>query len=368
MNMTGHPRRDIYYWKCDRPAAFHGLGGRVDPFQAARLQAPLKAALSRCFADDSITLRSGMGQGNHITFEATIAGRAAFVRVENGPDSDDNMEVEAQVLRDVASIGVPVPEVLAVDATRAEVPFAWQVLERIPYPDLNQLLKEGQLDLSTVGFTIGAFVARWQAITPTGYGPFDIAGLREGEGLRGYHETYARYFWLRLDSHLSFLAAHELLTRAQTNEIRSEIEQHAGLLEIGPGCLVHKDLALWNVLGDSGRIAAFIDWDDAVSGDPMDDLSLLACFHDGYVLERVFEGYRSVRPLPQRHRTRFWLHLLRNMIFKAVIRVGAGYFDRTENFFLIGAGSSGTSLRVTTLARIAAALKGLREETDPLKL
>jgi hypothetical protein len=49
------------------------------------------------------------------------------------------------------------------------------------------------------------------------------------------------------------------------------------------------------------------------------------------------------------------------MIVKAVIRVGAGYFDRDDGFFLISSGGSGQSLRHTTLSRLATALRGLRE-------
>ncbi|MFN7890956.1 MAG: hypothetical protein ACK5OC_11755, partial [Pirellula sp.] len=60
----------------------------------------------------------------------------------------------------------------------------------------------------------------------------------------------------------------------------------------------------------------------------------------------------------------FWLHLLRNMIVKAVIRVGAGYFDRGDGFFLIGTGGSGADLKRTTHARIALALRGLASNSD----
>ena len=75
-------------------------------------------------------------------------------------------------------------------------------------------------------------------------------------------------------------------------------------------------------------------------------------------------GYSSIRPLPTDHRRRFWLHLLRNMIVKAVIRVGAGYFERDSGFFLIGAGSSGSDLRAFTCARLFKALQCLRENAD----
>ncbi len=373
MTTLRHPRSDIYYWKCDRPAAFHGLHGRAaaaasgptSPDSALAIE--LADTLSRHFGE-RIVLEPGVGQGNHATFNATIAGRAAFVRVDDGPDRDDYLEVESHVLREVARRGVPTPAVLGVDATRREVPFAWQVMERIPFPDLNRAWKSGQLDLARLAPEIGAAVARWQAIAPADFGPFDIGALRKTGTLRGYHATYAAYFHTRLDAHLAFLNDHGLLTRAQTDEIRVEIAHHVALLDLPEAVLVHKDLALWNILGAPDRIAAFIDFDDAVGGDPMDDLSLLACFHDGPTLAAALAGYASVRPLPSEHRRRFWLHLLRNMIFKAVIRVGAGYFERTSVFFLICSGVSGGDLRAFTLARLAAALRGLRTDADPATL
>jgi hypothetical protein len=97
----------------------------------------------------------------------------------------------------------------------------------------------------------------------------------------------------------------------------------------------------------------------------MDDLSLLACFHDATFLKRAFEGYQSLRPLPEEYRRRFWLHLLRNMIVKAVIRVGAGYFEREDGFFLIDSGSNGTDLKRVTHERITLALRGLAANADP---
>jgi hypothetical protein len=242
-----------------------------------------------------------------------------------------------------------------------------------------------------IAFEIGVAVAKWQAITFEGFGVLEhddvgrvwrqparlFAGTKEPggsakesnvspgshspntPGLRGCRSSYADYFHLRLDEHLCFLTERGFLANA--DEIREEIGNHRALLELPQGSLVHKDLALWNILGTEREIYDFIDFDDSIAGDSMDDLSLLACFHDAAFLRRAFEGYQSIRQLPQDHLRRFWLHLLRNMIVKAVIRVGAGYFDRDDGFFLIGSGSSGSNLREMTLSRLALALLGLRE-------
>ena len=52
------------------------------------------------------------------------------------------------------------------------------------------------------------------------------------------------------------------------------------------------------------------------------------------------------------------------MIVKSVIRVGAGYFKRTDGFFLIGSGSSGEDLQKFTRERLFRALQGLREDLE----
>jgi hypothetical protein len=52
------------------------------------------------------------------------------------------------------------------------------------------------------------------------------------------------------------------------------------------------------------------------------------------------------------------------MLVKAVIRTGAGYFDRADDLFLIGRGSTGADLRRFTVARLERALRGLRDDDD----
>lgn len=388
-------RRDIYYWKCDRPAAFHGTQTRGDA--DAEIEQQLRDALREHFDANAVLLSAGAGQGNHLTWNAEVDGQTMFVRVENGPEKDGHLAVESAVLDRVRSASVPTPQVFGCDATRHRVPFAWQALERIAAPDLNHWSKLGTLDVARIAFDIGVAVAKWQSVTFEGFGILEWSAQPERSGdsqpvaarrasaarqssvrcdesfetfeephrglcgplLCGSRSSYTDYFHLRLEEHLHFLTARGFLTNA--DEIRNEIHSLHSLLDLEQGCLVHKDLALWNILGTRDEIAAFIDFDDAISGDPMDDLSLLACFHHAAFLQRAFEGYQSVRSLPVHHLRRFWLHLLRNMIVKAVIRVGAGYFDRDDGFFLISSGSSGQSLRETTLSRLALALRGLRE-------
>jgi aminoglycoside phosphotransferase (APT) family kinase protein len=354
-------RRDVYYWKCDRPAAFHGTGARRDAAAlAARLAPRVSAALGA-----QVALRDAGSQGNHLTFHVDAGNNAYFLRVDDGPDDDRHLVVESQVQERVRGTGVPTPRVLHVDADRRVVPCAWQLLELVRAPDLNHWFKQGGLDLARVANEIGAAVAHWQSVPVSGFGHFDPAYVLEASTLAGHHVRHEDYFFLRLADHLRFLVERGFLAQDVADAIADALDAQRSLLRLDAGCLVHKDLALWNILGTPEAILAYIDWDDAIAGDALDDLSLLGCFHDGRVIARALAGYRGVRPLPEAWQRRFWMHLLRNMIVKAVIRVGAGYFERDDGFFLIGRGGSGNDLRRETLARIRRALAGLQADEAP---
>ena len=355
-------RKSIYYWKCDRPNAFYALNESGQKKEYSNLEKTISALLQRHFAGKEFSFRPAGGQGNHITYLVFSEGKTFFLRIEDGPEGDNYMGIEARAMDEVRAYGVKTPQIFAVDSSRKKVPFAYQIMEFLDCPDLNSIDKKGELDLLSVGRQIGENVACWQGITPIGYGPFDPACLEKENRLQGLHGRYQDYFLLNLDRHLDFLKSRKFLSSEETLNLRKAVKRHLPILRIKQGCLVHKDLALWNILGTKDQIRAFIDWDDCISGDPTDDLSLLACFHNREFMESVLLGYQNIRELPELFESRFWLHLLRNMIVKAVIRVGAGYFDRKDDFFLIGSGAHGKSLDTTPRERIYLAYSGLTEQ------
>ena len=265
--------------------------------------------------------------------------------------------------RRLAELGLPVPKTIAYDCRRDEVPFAWQVMECLPYSDLNRLQKSCGVDWRSVAPGIGRAIARWQDVSAPGFGPFSACAAERGE-LVALHPSSEEYYRLNLDRHLGILVDGGFFDAAKADRVRAAVDGHAAALRLERGVLVHKDLAAWNILGTEREAKAFIDWDDCISGDPMDDLSLMGCFHGADVLGPMLNGYREVRALPSDAAPRFWLCLLRNMIFKAVIRVGAGYFRRTDGFFLIGAGQGGGDLSAVTRAKLELALAGLEKGLD----
>jgi len=358
-NVADH-RREVYYWKCDRPSIMENSGCRS--MERKNLEERLKQVVGEKLGLSEIELKPGVGQGNHLTYTCRTPDKDLFIRVENGPEGDCFMDIETAIISRVGEQGVPVPHVYAADASRVDVPFAWQILEKIPCKDLASLGKTeplAELEFATV---IGAEVAKWQRVKISGYGPFSIESWRRRGVLDGLHAPYRDYFYLQLPRHLKILRDKDLLSHADSEKINSLFREFEDLLHLESPCLVHKDLAFWNILGEPGKIHAFIDWEDAIGGDPMDDFSLLGCFHSGNFIMEALRGYRSEEPLPPDYIPRFWLHLLRNMIMKAVIRVISGFFEKHDDFFLIAKGSSGHDLREFTCRRIITAMEGLETQ------
>ncbi len=353
-------RNRIYYWKSDRPSAFESLKGHQSVETTQNLVSLLHRELKENFHVAVGNILPAGGQGNHATFTAEWKDKKLFVRLEDGPEQDNYMLVEAKVIEMVGALGVPTVKLYKTDASRKNVSFAYQVMDFLQGSDLNSLYKSKQIDLVKFAVDIGKYIACWQSIAPKGFGPFSTEAIVNNNELKGLHRNYADYYYLNLEQHLNFLVQRNFITADEAIHIRLVIDTHKSFLQLSLGCLVHKDMALWNIMGSGQTISAFIDWDDTISGDPTDDLSLLACFHDAPVITAAIQGYKSVRELPDNFEIRFYLHLLRNMLVKAVIRVGGDYFSKADDFFLIDTGEKGSSLEQVTRDKIFDALDKFR--------
>ncbi len=355
-------REAIHYWKCDRDSAFHGIHERSE---ITLSESELKAALEDSLGRKISSMEYQNSPGNHLIWRVGVESDSAhpeyLVRVEDGPEGDGYLAVESFLLDKVRGEGVPTPRVIACDSSRKRSAYAWQLLQNIVYPNLQFWNTKGELSLHQIAPSIGEAIAKWQQVPVAGFGPFQPEFVHERATLKGYHNSYSGYFNLNLGRHLKALREGDFIDEVEESKIIDVIESRHDLLNLKQGCLVHKDLALWNILGPSDGVAAYIDWDDAIAGDPMDDVSLIACFHGADTVARVLEGYGRIQPLPSDYEARVWLHFLRNMIIKSVIRVGASYFDKDLDFFLIGSKSSGEDFKTETKTRLHNAVEGLEQ-------
>ena len=114
-------RHNTYYWKCDRPHAFFGIEDCID--LDASLEPLLHENLKSHFQTGVVLTRANT-QGNHLTWLADVGGKSMFIRVENGPERDNYIEMESTVMQLTKAAGLPVPEVFATDSSRGSASFS----------------------------------------------------------------------------------------------------------------------------------------------------------------------------------------------------------------------------------------------------
>lgn len=356
-------RHNIYYWKCDNPLT-SAQKKRVyfkDKYQRRDLTDTVAAACRRVFGSPSTRVEPMHVDGNHAAFVVRHGGRDYFFRADDGSSDDDYMLAESAVMRLADSAGVPVPRVLHTDVSRSHSPFRFQIMEYIPDASLNVHHKQGTLDLEAVARQLGRYLRRCHAIPLAGFGFIDTREYQRTGTVRGLDSAYPDYFHKRLADHLKYLRQHTFLSDAACAEIQHLFQRHESRLQRPQGMLVHRDPAFWNILGTPDRITAIIDWDDAVSGDPADDLGILFCFHDDRFLDTVLAEYASAGSLDEDFMLRIRLHTLRNMLWKTKIRHALGYFEKSRDFFL-NTPDVQSSLKEDTLHRLQTALDRVRRD------
>jgi fructosamine-3-kinase len=202
-------------------------------------------------------------------------------------------------------------------------------------------------------------LARMHGVRLEGFGFFNTRELRRTGRIVGLDTSNQVYFHKRLTDHVQFLRDTGFLTATEVSEIESLLARHGGLLELPRGSVVHKDMAFWNIIGTECHIEAIIDWDDVIIGDPADDLAVMRCFFEDDVLDPLFRGYAEVHPIDELFRAKISLYLVRNMLWKAVIRTYMKYFEMDGGFFLLNREQNG-SLRQFTYDRLFMGVEELR--------
>ena len=351
-------RTDVYYWKCDSPLPVEEKLTYNDKYRLADIAPLVRRAAERHFGPPQAVESTGSA-GNHYAYRVRYPDRSLFFRADDGKIEDDYMVAEEFAMEQARAQGVPVPRVFVTDVTRELLPVRYQFIEWLDDPPLRRYDQEGTLDRAGVGRQLGRYAAQWHRVKLEGFGFLNTEELGRSGRAVGLDATNAAYFHKRLEGHLRYLRDAEFLPPGTVCEIETLIARHDRLLALPRGSMLHKDIAFWNVLGAADRITAVIDWDDVVVGDPVDDISIVRCFYNDDVMQPFLAGYCEVAPLPEAFEAKLALYLLRNMLWKSVIRHFMKYFDMTGTFFILGPENRG-SLRQFTLDRIAEAVEGLR--------
>lgn len=344
-------RHGIYYWKCDcpRPDAERTTGYTAAKYADGGIEAEVRAACRQVLGHGPDAIRALACAGDHYAYRVESGGRTLLFRAAADMTGDDYMLAEEAVMALATAHGVPVPRILHTEAA-AGSPLRWQFMEFVDGAPLHEV------DLGeSLASDLGRLLRRLHAVPIDGFGFVDTAHLRTTGRVRGLHQRYVDYVTCRLEDHLGYVATHGLLGSTEAARAAALFTSHAAHFDLSSAVLVHRDPAPWNLIGSADGISALIDWDDAVGGDPADDLSILRCIHPRSFTDAVERAYRDGAQPPEGFEARIRLHTLRNMLWKAQLRHQLGYFRPNAAKFLAGMDPE-RSLEQATRAKLAEAL------------
>jgi Ser/Thr protein kinase RdoA (MazF antagonist) len=228
--------------------------------------------------------------------------------------------VEHWITEELTRRQIPHVDINVVDTARTLVPYDFEIMEEAKGRSLFDIGHE-ESDVTPHIKELGKFVARIHAIKTERYGPFDVANILKGKAV-GIHETWKKYLLLNLDKHLEYTIMTGILTVAESDAVKDALR----ILEHIPcdqPVLLHGDIANHNAFTDGKTMTSLIDWEDAISGDPVFDIAYYAtgCFGHDVWLSAFIEGYKSVNQLPEDYEKRFWAYYLRVAVVKAIVRL-----------------------------------------------
>ena len=241
------------------------------------------------------------------------------------------LHTDEWISEEVREAGILSTEIVLTDTSRRLVPFDFQIqkgnaptnLRSRQADDANfksalnlaarELRKIHQIHLSKFGH-----------IDPT---PFCSTQDVEPQGI---FETWASFLKTRLDEHISYCFAIGAINAEEVGRINILKEQFERLENFNPS-LLHNDLSNTNITIDrDNEKIGFLDWSDAIAGDPVFDLANFCSFHMPEYFKSIWSGYFEKTAMPSDFYHRFWLYYLRIALAKTVHRHRFKYKDNDK--------------------------------------
>jgi fructosamine-3-kinase len=315
-------RRQIFYPKTDLDfdlAAMRRRKEEAGPIAPSTISALLDEEVS------SVEFLPNAG-----TFHALhriITPAARYILKLALDDGAGEFEIENVVVGKLKAAGLPTTEVRAFNIVPQQLPYPFLICDEAPGHPLNSFENpETQAMPEPILFELGKTIARLHEVQTQRAGFLDAKSL--GETMQGLLPDWPAYVRQRLDEHLKICRDICVIDEQEQSLIERQFVRGMDTFCKSPMRLLHGDLGHHNIFSDGQRITAIIDWEDALSGDPIFDVAYWGTFVRDEMRARFLEGYQTVSPLPWDFEYRYWLYYLRIAISKTVHRHHFGTKDR----------------------------------------
>ncbi len=354
-------RNDIFYWKCDCAVSTESK----KQLYFSNKHTSDTTSVAQAIACDFLGEKpAGFDRlkvdGNHFAYWFANKKTKFLLRTDDGLSNDNYMLAESAILEELNRRKLPVPKIYATNIDAVKYPVRYQIMEFIDAPSLQQLYHKNTINLKSIAKEFGLFLAELHQLKYPNFGFINTDILLKEKRFCGIDSTWADYFNKCLPKHIGYLREKKIVTGKVIQQIEKIFAQNKKLLELNEGSLLHRDFAYWNILGTSNKILAVIDWDDAVIGDPADDLGIVNCFNSPEFMENLLKSYNQIVPVDEIFRRKIHFYTLRNMLWKIMIRHYMGYFDKDDQFFL-NKNELNLSLKAYSLEKIKQSINALEK-------
>lgn len=202
---------------------------------------------------------------------------------------------EARAYERLRAIGLPVPDIIALDVTRTVVPLPYILITRLPGKPAafvwSEMTPEQHI---TVATTAGEMLAQIHGIIMDSFGwlsNLDVNPMSSAVDLTG-----SMFYWHLEEAYRN--RAIDSTVRARLVEVWERVKPYVA--QVRQPHLIHRDFQFENILVDDGRITGIIDFEWGAAGDAAWDFMVESRWEQQGPgsMKHIYAGYQSMRPLP----------------------------------------------------------------------
>jgi aminoglycoside phosphotransferase (APT) family kinase protein len=221
--------------------------------------------------------RVDYGEINAVYFVKLQNGKEVVIRISPRERGWNSFSQEAWAFGKCRAVGVPTPQVLAVDTKPQDFPEAYMISRRLPGVTGNEakkgLTEEQLLDVYR---QLGHYYYLIHSIKAPGFGQLE----QKGQEFVGRYSNQWEYIEHEIESGwwVKHALCTGLITKSKLSELKSRFERNRNLFDLEQASLVHGDLStsLKNVILDGSEITGIVDMENVKVTDPVADF---AYFH-----------------------------------------------------------------------------------------
>lgn len=328
-------RNNCFYWQTDRKVTAEEAAMIWKDRHSAITNEELLTKVNENLKNEKLSFihpldknaETSLGNVNSIRVGVLENGNEVIIRCHPKGVKNGYFYAESLASNQALKHNLPAYKTYCIHELENEEDISYQVIEKLKGNTIQFYLKEHPEKEEQLVFEMGKTMAKLHKIEVEGFGPFDNEQAKNGN-LKGIHRSLKESINAGLEENLERLVKYNILTK----EIATKMNQlfaNNPLLNSNVSVLIHNDFADWNLLTDGNTVTGIIDWDECVSGNPIQEIACWSTFFDPERIKPFLKGYFSEVPMYDNFDEMFQLMRLRYTISKMALRIKRYTYEQT---------------------------------------